>query len=379
MKIIADENIPRVSEAFGALGEVTLVHGRHLRPEQVREADVLLVRSVTRVDERLLAGSRVRFVGSATIGFDHVDREYLATRDIGFATAPGSNAISAAEYVVAVLMVLSRQQGFRLAGRTAGIIGCGNVGSRVRARLAALGMECRVNDPPLHAAGAPGEYVSLEDALACDIVTVHVPLEPGGDHPTWHLIDTEALARLRPGAILLNTSRGAVADNAALLDVLRRRDDLTAVLDVWEGEPAISLALLEQVALGTPHIAGYSLDGKLRGTEMIYRAACDFLAAPVTWDVRRVLPPVAPVDVSALADTDPEALARAAVLGCYDVRTDDEHLRRLFELAPEERPAYFDRLRKEYPVRREFAATPLVHGPLSDAQRQILAGLGFAV
>jgi len=377
MKIVADENIPSVTEAFSSLGEVTLVHGRSLQPEQVRDADILLVRSVTRVDETLLAGSRVRFVGSATIGFDHVDREYLAAHGIGFATAPGSNAISAAEYVVSALLVLSEQPGFALAEKTVGIIGCGNVGSRVRVRLTALGMRCRVNDPPLQASGAQDEFVSLREALACDIVTVHVPLERGGSHPTFHLIDAAALARLRPGAIFINTARGAVADNAALLAALQARTDLTAVLDVWEGEPSISLPLLEQVALGTPHIAGYSLDGKLRGTSMIYRAACDFLGATATWDVRSVLPPVGPVDVSAAAGSSSEVLARAAVLGCYDVRDDDRRLRRLFEIARQAQPATFDRLRKDYPVRREFAATPLLHGPLSDAQRQLLAGLGF--
>jgi erythronate-4-phosphate dehydrogenase len=379
MKIVADENIPSVTEAFSALGEVTLVHGRSLRPEQVRDADVLLVRSVTRVDETLLAGSKVCFVGSATIGFDHVDRAYLATGGIGFATAPGSNATSAAEYVVSALLVLSQQQGVALAGRSVGIIGCGNVGSRVKARLTALGMQCLVNDPPLQAAGVPGEYVRLDEALDCDIVTVHVPFERGGSHPTFHLIDAAALSRLRPAAVFINTSRGAVADNTALLAALQARIDLVTVLDVWEGEPSISLALLEKVTLGTPHIAGYSLDGKLRGTEMIYRAACDFLGVPVTWDVRSVLPAVAPVDVRAVTGDDIEALARAAVLGCYDVRSDDQRLRRLFELTAQEQPAYFDRLRKDYPVRREFAATPLVHDPLTDEQQRILGALGFAV
>jgi len=379
VKIVADENIPRVSEAFGSLGEVTLVSGRGLRPGQVRDADILLVRSVTRVDEALLGSSRVRFVGSATIGFDHVDRAYLASRGIGFATAPGSNATSAAEYVVSALLVLSQQQGFRMAGKTVGIIGCGNVGSRVRARLTALGAECLVNDPPLQAAGGPGGFVTLDAALGCDIVTVHVPLELGGSHPTWHLIDADALARLRPGTVFLNTARGAVADNAALLDALTMRDDLTVVLDVWEGEPSIGLPLLERVALGTPHIAGYSLDGKLRGTGMIYRAACEFLGEPVSWDVRSALPPVSPVDVTAAAGGDGETLVRAAVLGCYDVRVDDEHLRRLLELPAQERPAYFDRLRREYPVRREFAATPLVHGPLTGEQQRMLAGLGFVI
>jgi erythronate-4-phosphate dehydrogenase len=281
--------------------------------------------------------------------------------------------------VLSALLIVSEQQGLRLAGRTVGIIGCGNVGSRVRARLAALGMRCCVNDPPLHMAGVPGGYVTLEEALACDIVTVHVPLERGGNHPTYHLVDADALARLRSGAVFINTARGAVVDNAALLAVLQARTDLTAVLDVWEGEPSISLPLLEQVDLGTPHIAGYSLDGKLRGTGMIYRAACDFLGEPVTWDECGALPRVDPVDVAAATGKDRETLARAAVLGCYDVRPDDERLRRLFELPVQGQPAYFDRLRREYPVRREFAATPLIHGALSHEQQQMLAALEFTL
>jgi len=379
MKIVADENIPSVSEAFGTLGDVTLVRGRGLEPGQVADADILLVRSVTHVDKTLLAGSHVRFIGSATIGFDHVDRDYLAAHGIGLATAPGSNATSAAEYVVSALLVVSQQQGLELAGRSVGIIGCGNVGSRVQTRLTALGMQCLVNDPPLQASGAAGEFVALEDALVCDVVTVHVPLERTGGHPTFHLIDASTLGRLRPGTIFLNTARGAVVDNRALLSVLEARPDLTVVLDVWEDEPAISLPLLERVALGTPHIAGYSLDGKLRGTEMIYQAACAFLGEPVSWDASSVLPPARPLDVSALKDNDSEALACAAVLGCYDVRTDDRQLREVSALAPQQRPACFDRLRREYPVRREFASTPLLHAPLTEQQRKVLAGLGFAV
>lgn len=377
MKIIADENIPCAGEAFASLGDVELVRGRGLQAEQVKDADILLVRSVTRVDESLLAGSSVRFVGSATIGFDHVDRDYLRASGIGFATAPGSNATSAAEYVVSSLMVLAEQQGLALAGKTAGIIGCGNVGSRVRERLIALGMQCRVNDPPLQAAGVDDDFVDLATVLQSDIVTVHVPFTRSGAHPTYHLLDAQVFNQLRPGTVLINTSRGEVADNVALNDVLAVRDDLTVVLDVWEGEPSINLSLLEKVALGTPHIAGYSLDGKLRGTEMIYRAACEFLGAPVQWDARAVLPADAMVRLPEGASDG--ALLRVAVLGCYDVRADDRRLRRLSGLAADERPHYFDRLRKEYPVRREFAATRLAGASIPDTEREQLAGLGFAV
>ena len=377
MKIIADENIPCVRQAFASLGEVTLLPGRGMRPEQVRDAELLLVRSVTRVDRELLEGSRVRFVGSATIGFDHVDRDYLQAQGIGFSTAPGSNATSAAEYVVSALMVLAQRQDFDPAGKTVGIIGCGNVGSRVRRKLEALGMQCLVNDPPLQAQGGHDDFVDLESVLQADVITVHVPLTRSGPHPTLHLVDAEFLACLKPGAVFINTARGAVVDNAALDSLLGERADISIVLDVWEGEPAINCDLLEKVDLGTPHIAGYSLDGKLRGTEMIYRAACEFLGTPVQWSAATELPPGPSLELAAGGER--LDAARAAVLECYDVRADDARLRQMLTLPPEERAARFDRLRKEYPVRREFAELD-VRATCMDARlEQLLAGLGFTV
>jgi erythronate-4-phosphate dehydrogenase len=377
MKIIADENIPCVQQAFASLGEVSLLPGRGMQAEQVRAADILLVRSVTRVDESLLQGSSVRFVGSATIGFDHVDRDYLQQQDIGFATAPGSNATSAAEYVVSALMVLSGQQGFELAGKTVGIIGCGNVGSRVRDRLAALGMTCLVNDPPLQANAGHDEFVALDEVLQADIVTLHVPLTTSAPHPTLHLLDASVLDRLKPGAILINTSRGAVVDNRALDALLARRDDLSVVLDVWENEPSISASLLQQVDLATAHIAGYSYDGKLRGTEMIYRAACDYFDEPLQWRAADELQRAASIDLRAHDAGDVLAVARAAVVACYDVRQDDARLRETLSLPATERALAFDRLRKDYPLRREFSeSTLLLHEP-AGALGQLLSALGF--
>jgi len=379
MKIIADENIPAVAQAFGTLGEVTLLPGRNLKARDVCTADVLLVRSVTRVGGELLEGSRVRFVGSATIGFDHVDRDYLQSRAIGFATAPGSNATSAAEYVVSALLALGEREGFSLARRTVGIVGCGNVGSRVRDRLAALGCDCLVNDPPLRERGGHDEFVDLDDILQADIISVHVPLEKTGRHPTWHLFDETVLRRMKPDTVLINTSRGAVVDNAALDALLARRRDLRVVLDVWEGEPAIEMRLLEKVALGTAHIAGYSLDGKLRGTEMIYRAACDFLGRAPHWDATTVLPAANPLDLRGLPGGDDLERVRTAVFHAYDIRMDDERLRGLLRLPPAERPAGFDRLRKEYPIRREFAATSVRVERGAGALAKLLRGIGFHV
>jgi erythronate-4-phosphate dehydrogenase len=378
MKIIADENIPAVAQAFGTLGEVTLLPGRSLRPRDVRAADVLLVRSVTRVGRELLENSSVRFVGSATIGFDHVDRDYLQSRSIGFATAPGSNATSAAEYVVSALLALGERQGFRLAGRSAGIVGCGNVGSRVRDRLAALGCDCLINDPPLRDRGGHDDFVGLDAILQADIISVHVPLERSGRHPTWHLFDEAVQRRMKPGAVLINTSRGAVVDNAALGALLASRRDLRVVLDVWEGEPAIDTVLLEKVALGTAHIAGYSLDGKLRGTEMIYRAACDYFGCAPRWDAAAVLPAANTLDLRGASGDDIERV-RAAVFHAYDIRVDDARLRGLLNLPPDERPAGFDRLRKEYPIRREFGVTTVIMDEDAGRLGGLLRGIGFNV
>lgn len=379
MKIVADENIPCVEQAFATLGEVTLVAGRELRPGQVRDADILLVRSVTRVDAGLLEGSRVRFVGSATIGFDHVDRDYLQSHGIGFATAPGSNAVSAAEYVISALLALSERQSFDLVDKRVGIIGCGNVGSRVREKLAALGVECLVNDPPLQEQGGGTDFVGLDDILEADIITLHVPLTHTGRHPTFHLIDEALMARFRPHTLLVNTARGAAIDNRALEQLLAGRRDLSVVLDVWEGEPAIDMALLQQVALGTPHIAGYSLDGKLRGTGMIYRAVCEHFGMAGNWEASENLPARPLLDLAARGEIDPAACLRKAVFHCYDIRRDDRQLRKMLTLEPAQRPGYFDRLRREYPVRREFSETPIRLGRRQAALRPVLEGLGFDV
>jgi erythronate-4-phosphate dehydrogenase len=377
MKIIADENIPCVEQAFASLGEVELLPGRGMRAEQVRDADILLVRSVTRVDEDLLAGSKVRFVGSATIGFDHVDRGYLQGRNIGFSTAPGSNAISASEYVISALVVLAARDGFKLAEKTVGIIGCGNVGSRVLKKLSALGVECLVNDPPLKTQGGHESYVELDALLQADIITAHVPLVTEGDFPTFHLVDKIFLEKLKPGAVLVNTSRGAVVDNSALDHLLDRHNGLSTVLDVWEGEPGISMSLLEKVTLGTPHIAGYSLDGKLRGTEMIYRAACEYFHHPVQWSAANELPVSLSIDAKQFIAGDVPGNVSKAVLGCYDVRDDDERLRAVLSVPPQERPVYFDRLRKEYPVRREFQTIKIPGAGIDKASQAALQGLGF--
>ena len=350
MHIVADENIPSVEEAFCSLGEVSTCNGRQLSRADVGDADVLLVRSVTRVDEALLAGSPVRFVASATAGLNHVDLDYLARANIGFANAPGSNAISAAEYVIAAICYWARHEGRSLEGLTVGIIGLGNVGSRVRQRCERLGMRCLANDPPLAERGHAG-LTTLEAVLDCDVVTCHVPLEVEGRYPTRQLLNRQALARLRPGALLINASRGEVVDEGALLRRMREQGDISVVLDVWEHEPAIDVEMLRHCLLGTAHIAGYSTDAKVRGTEMIYQACCRFFGKPPAWSMNDVDFPVARRDVE-LRVGGPEVCA--SVLDAYDIEADSRRLGRLLS-DPKLEPAYwFDHLRKHYPIRREF-------------------------
>ncbi len=378
MKILADENIPLAREAFSHLGDVHCFNGRSLQAEQIRHADILLVRSVTRVNPALLAGSRVQFVGSATIGFDHIDRDYLRQCNIGFSSAPGCNAISAAEYLISVLMVLSQQQGFAWQDKTVGIIGCGNVGARVQQHLQALGVRCLINDPPRAEREGRSDFVALEALLAqADIVTLHVPLEKHGQHPTLQLANSEFFAAMKNNAIFINTSRGDVMDEAALAAKLQAHPRFTAVLDVWEKEPDINPHTLARVTLGTPHIAGYSFDGKLRGTEMLYRAVAEHFQLDTQWTAAPYLPPAPITHLHFSASAADAALLRQAVWAAYDVRLDDARLRNL--PAEAKMACHFDNLRKHYPLRREFAALRL-HLPRTRehlaAQLQIL---GFQV
>lgn len=380
MLIIADENIPYVQTAFASVGEVRTVVGRQLTRATLAEAEILLVRSITAVNIELLAGSAVRFVGTATIGYDHVDLAYLTQQGIGFANAPGCNAIAAAEYVISALLVVAERQGFELPQKTVGIIGCGNVGSRVLTRLRALGVECVVYDPPLQEQTGGAAWTDLDTVLsAADIVTVHVPLTTGGAYPTYHLINAAALAKLKPAAILINTSRGQVVDEVALWHQLMSVPEMTVILDVWQNEPGINSALLQRAALGTPHIAGYSLEGKLRGTEMLYTAVCEYFNQSASWPpaagVCLPLPPLTRLSFS--VSVEDQAAIQTAVLACYDVRRDDAALRLIS--APNKLEVQFDNLRKYYPVRREFSSVEVELPGSKQTLANQLRGLGFKV
>ncbi len=390
MNILIDENIPFAPEAFASLGRVTTAAGRAITPEMVRDVEVLIVRSITRVDERLLAGSRVGFVATATIGTDHIDLAYLQRRGIGFSSAPGSNAESVAQYVTAALFEAARAQGRSLSEMSIGVVGAGNVGSRVARNARALGMTVLVNDPPRARAEGSDKFVDLREAVAADVVTLHVPLTKSGPDATAHLADTGFFGQMKPGSIFINTARGGVMDQVALAAGLQEGRPGLAVLDVWEDEPAVDPAMLAlrregnedapAVLIATPHVAGYSYDGKVRGTEMVYRAACDWLKTPAVWEASQVMPEaeVPRLEITT-AGRSPLDLVSEAVRAVYDIREDDAAFRALRNVPADERAAFFDRLRKQYPVRREFSNTTVTLTPPNAEAAQALAGLGFCI
>ncbi len=377
MHIIADENIPYVREAFAAIGEVHTVHGRQLNAEHVRNADILLVRSVTPVNQQLLQNSPVRFVGTATIGVDHVDQVWLQQQGIGFASAPGCNANSAAEYVVSVLLILAQRHGFRLTEKTVGIIGCGNVGSRVYQKLTALGMHCLRHDPPLAARSNSHDFASLQEVLRADVVTVHVPLQTVGQYPTRGLVDASFLQQLSAKAIFINTSRGEVVNEAALQQQLAYAPKQIAVLDVWQNEPVINPDTVVYSSLATPHIAGYSFDGKVRGTEMLVEAVTQHFQLDYRWHAAEVIPPPPITDLHFSDSINDEQAIYQAVTCCYDPRSDDAALRR--SLQDSHRAESFDHLRKYYPTRREFSTLRVTLPTHRHNLAAQLSGLGFQV
>lgn len=376
LRFVVDENIPLAREAFGGLADVVLLPGRRIDAAAVAAADALIVRSVTRVDERLLAASAVRFVASATIGTDHVDLDYLERRGTAFAHAPGCNARSVAEYVVAALLELEVDRGRSFGAATIGVVGAGNVGRKVIGMAGALGMRVLVCDPPRAEAEGPEGFVPLARILdEADVVTLHVPLTRTGPHATRHLLGAAEIGRLRPGAVLLNTSRGGVVDDRALREACAS-GRVTAVLDVWEDEPEPALELLGAVRLATPHVAGYSLDGKLAGTRMVAAVVHRFFGAPEPDPHRFEVPNPAP----ALRPTERgRAAVRGAVRDAYAIREDDARMRVALGAASSATGAAFDRLRRDYPVRREFPTYTVAAPGLAADESAVLAALGFSL
>jgi erythronate-4-phosphate dehydrogenase len=376
MNICVDENIPFGSEAFGTFGDVLVVPGREITPEVVADCSMLMVRSVTRVGAELLENSTATFVATATIGIDHIDTEYLKEHTIGFAYAPGSNACSVAEYVVAALCHCAEKKGFDLSEKTLGIIGVGNVGSRVLRRAQALGMTCLCNDPPKKRLTGSSMFLSLQDVLRdSDIITVHVPLQKGGEYPTYHLVNDTFLTSMKKGAIVINTSRGKVLDETAL----KSRFDLLGglVLDVWHDEPVVNPDILARADIATPHIAGYSWDGKVNATQMIYDAACAYHFISPSWNSAPLLEKEHPKPLDLRSS---KQIVYDAVRGAYPIMRDSDSLKAILKKPEQERESCFDMLRKKYPKRLEFNHYRVkCKKSISSSTHTLLTDLGFTV
>ena len=369
MKIVVDQNVTDAENTFALHGEVIRVDGRRLKRNQLESADALIIRTVTKVNAELLANTPVRFIGTASIGTDHLDIPWLEQEGIKWASAPGCNADSAAQYTLAMIWLACKRLGRNPAGLHVGIIGRGNVGSRVQRLLNTIGATTVANDPPLADRGESG-LVSFNEALEQEIVCLHVPLTSEGPYPTLRFIDRRALARLPDGALLLNSARGNVVDGDALLpELLSGR--LQAALDVWPGEPLINGRLLEKAVVATPHVAGYSNEGRRNGTLMVYRAFCDWAGEPLlaNSDIPGDLPKLT-------IGEDEDALSNALDASCF-VKHHDQAMRNLLPLTIEQRAIEFDQLRRNYPYRRDFHAWQVSGSPSESLD--VLRRLGFSV
>lgn len=367
MKIVVDDKIPYIREKLALLAdEVVYLHGAEICAADVCDADALIVRTRTRCDRRLLEHSKVKFVATATIGYDHIDTNYMRENGIFWTNCPGCNAASVAQYLECSLLLLQQKKGLDLSEATIGIVGCGHVGSKVKAVSERLGMRVLVSDPPLEQAlslhpplstlhSSPSTLHSSDSTLhpspstpfvpmnvierEADVITFHVPLTREGQHATYHLGNEAFFRRLSRVPYIINTSRGEVVDNVALLQALGEGRVRDAILDVWENEPSINLDLLNRVFIGTPHIAGYSADGKVNADNMVIDALCQHFSLP---HPGRILPPDVAVSSWQLADSQHPMNA----LGLYNPLVDSEKLKA--------DPSCFEILRNNYPIRREY-------------------------
>lgn len=341
IKIVADENIPLVDHYFGTLGEILLKPGRDITKNDLLDATILLVRSVTKVDQALLQGTAVKFVGSATTGADHIDTIWLNQAGILWSVAAGCNSRAVVNYVVSVIAALQKKQFLLQKNCRAGVIGVGTIGSEVAEILKILGFQVLLCDPFRSLREKDFHGYFLEELSDLDFITIHTPLTDEGTYPTYHLVERHFLQRQKKNSVLLNTSRGSVVNFA---DLKQYGKELIWCFDVWENEPMIDLAVLGQALIATPHIAGYSMQSKYRGIEMIYHAAIQ-QGIIASHDLR---PVVCPLDELSFSNQSPDW--RDAVLAIYDPFTTTQQMKKVLMKDCNA----FDILRKNFTERHEF-------------------------
>lgn len=375
MNIIVDENINFAEEAFGKIGNVSLYPGRNINNRLLKDCDVLIVRSVTEVNSELINNTPVQFIGTATIGTDHIDTAFLREQNIVFASAKGCNSNAVSEFVFSSLLKAAAEEKINLIGLSIGIIGYGHIGKLIAHKAKALGLNVLINDPPLQKENSNFNFQTLEETLEADIITFHVPLTLYGEFKTYHLLNEELISSLSKGKIIINTSRGGVIDNNALSKFAEEKN-FKIILDVWENEPNVNLDLLKKTKGATPHIAGYSLEGKVNGTKIIYDSLCNYLKLEANWE------PYLPAPKNAFIEIDNGNLPLEELLdkifsSVYDIKNDDLSFRKI--LHAENKTEYFDQLRKDYPMRREFCSYTVKLKNKDEAAESILSAFGFKI
>lgn len=371
LRIIADDKIPFLQGVLEPYADIIYLPGSMITRESVMDADALLIRTRTNCNATLLEGTAVRFIATATIGYDHIDTDYCKSREITWVNVPGCNSASVQQYITAALVTLAFNNDYNLSEKTLGIIGVGNVGSKVQKAAAILGMKVKLNDPPRAQKEGKSCFVSLDEILeTSDIITIHIPLNNTGPDKTLHLFDTELIGKMKANSWLINSSRGEVVETEALKIALSTGKLSGAVLDVWEKEPEIDPALLSQAYISTPHIAGYSIDGKAKGTSQVVQALSLFFGLPLHDFYPLVLPePSVPEIMIEGAGKSSFEIVYEAVLHTYPIMKDHILLQRS--------PATFEQQRGQYPVRREFSSYTVSLSNGKPRAIDMLVKLGF--
>lgn len=373
MKIVIDDKIPYIRGAFEPFAEVVYLPGNKTTPEVVKDADAIVTRTRTKCNRDLLTGSKVKFIATATIGHDHIDTEFCKQAGIEWTNAPGCNAESVNQYIASALFSYSMKKRFDLKDKTIGIVGVGHVGSKVARLCETIGMKVLLNDPPRERVEGPEQFVSLEKIQnEADIITFHVPLNIKGDDTTFHMVDEKFIQNLKKKPLLINSCRGEVFDTKATKKALQTGAISGFIADCWENEPDIDLELLEMADYGTPHIAGYSKDGKANGTKMSVQAISRFFNLGIdNWEPENVeLPEKTTIEIDGNQRREYSILAEA-ILSTYDIENDDEALR--------ENPQLFEKLRGDYPVRREFGTYTIKMKSMKETMKLKLLKLGFFI
>jgi erythronate-4-phosphate dehydrogenase len=371
MNILYEDSMPYAQHYFAKLGNLQSYSSQQITADDLHNVDVLLVRSTTKVNEALLhSASRLRFVATATAGSDHLDKDYLHSRSIPWSSAAGCNAIAVAEYVLSCLMVKFADDLPQLKQLTVGIVGAGHVGSALNERLGILGIKTKLCDPPLEKTGDPRDFVSIDEICRCDVISLHVPYISSGEFATLHMFDSERLSRLKQHQILINACRGEVIDNQAALRRMQQPAPPVLMIDVWENEPSIDFNLLPFTDVATAHIAGHSLEGKARGTFMLYQQLCAFMGIEENLNFTSCLPMAAQLNLNQFENGSELEQVRDAILATYNVRQDTERFKQQVKTGQD-----FVYSRKHYAIRREFASIPLNTG--NSVPFEALYRLGF--